>query len=82
MTLSSGASPTEPTVPPTEDQRIAAAAQARRFGYILLAIGAVMGIAGVVTCLITEDPLFLILLITAVFDVVLALRQFSIARKV
>ena len=82
MTLSSGASRAEPVTPRTEDERLAAAAQFRRFGSLLLLIGAVMAVAGIAAAVITANPVFLVLLVTAVIDVVLAVRQFAAARKV
>jgi len=79
MTLSSGASTPAPL---TEDQRLAAAGRLRRFGYILLAAGAAMGVAGIAAWAFTSNPVFLLLLVTAAFDVALALWQFAAARKV
>ena len=82
MTLSSGASPTDPAALPTQDQRLATAARLRRFGYVLLGAGALLGILGVVLWLVNDSPVYLVLLVTTAFDVFLALRQFAAARKV
>ena len=82
MTQSSAVNPAEGATALSQDERLAAAARYRRFGYILLALGTFLGVAGVAASIFTSNPVFLVLLGTTVFDVVLALRQFAAARKV
>ena len=82
MTQSSAVNPAESAKALSQDERLAAAARYRRFGYILLALGTFLGVAGVAASIFTSNPVFLVLLGTTVFDVVLALRQFAAARKV
>ena len=82
MTQSSAASPGEPMAALTPDERVAAAARFRRFGYILIAAGALLGLLGIAMAIFTSNPIFLILLSTTVIDIVLALRQFAAARNV
>ena len=82
MTQSSADSPVDSTRALTQDERLAAAARFRRFGYMLLGAGFLLGAIGVAMAIFTSNPIYLILLSTTVIDAVLALRQFAAARNV
>ena len=71
-----------PAAPLSQDDRVAQAAKSRRFGYVLLVVGAFWAVIAITMAVLNSNPLFLILQVTTVLNVVFALRQFAAARLV